>query len=237
MLHSRLPPYQQVIPIPQGWHHALALHTHTEELLSLGPLCVHREHPFEIFHRQQGSTGSHRPQNGNIPDSLTPRPFFRSRQGQSPGLEGTSLEDTLALKGSEVGLYRPNGDPKVLGQFSDGRWISLPPEAILNERDRFELSYATRLNRGVGLYFGLRRVEATSHLAGTEPPVVTEIVVMALLERAQRQNGLCSCEAPALAFALHPVLDHGPAGRLDVSTIIRSSRHFFSRSCDMIDLL
>ena len=26
----------------------------------------------------------------------------------------------------------------------------------LYERDRFELSYATRLNRGVGLYFGLR---------------------------------------------------------------------------------
>ena len=37
---------------------------------------------------------------------------------------------------------------------------------------------------------------------------------MALLERAQRQNGLCPCEAPPLAFALHAVLDHGTAGRL-----------------------
>ena len=27
---------------------------------------------------------------------------------------------------------------------------------IANERNRFELSYATRLNRPVGLYFGLR---------------------------------------------------------------------------------
>src|SRR5919109_644241 len=63
---------------------------------------------------------------------ITPRPFFRSRQVQSPCLERTSFEGTLALKGSEVGLYRPNGDPKVLGQFSDCRWISLAPEAILN---------------------------------------------------------------------------------------------------------
>ena len=38
---------------------------------------------------------------------------------------------------------------------------------------------------------------------------------MALLERAQRQHGLCSCEAPPLAFALHPVLDHRTARRLD----------------------
>ena len=82
------------------------------------------------------------------------------------------------------------------------------------ERNRFESSYATRLNRAVGLYFGLRRVEANSLLAGTEPPVVTEVIVVALLERAQRQNRLCPCQAPALAFALHPVLHHGTTGRL-----------------------
>jgi hypothetical protein len=40
-------------------------------------------------------------------------------------------------------------------------------------------------------------------------------MVMALLERAPRQHGLCSCEAPPLAFALHPVLDHRTARRLD----------------------
>ena len=37
---------------------------------------------------------------------------------------------------------------------------------------------------------------------------------MALLERAQRQNGLSPCQAPALACALHPVLDDGTARRL-----------------------
>ena len=37
---------------------------------------------------------------------------------------------------------------------------------------------------------------------------------MALLERAQRQNGLGSCQAPPLAFALHAVLDHRPTRRL-----------------------
>ena len=83
-----------------------------------------------------------------------------------------------------------------------------------NERNRFESSQATRLNRAVGLIFRLASVEATSLLAGTEPPVITEIIVVALLERAQRQNGLCPCQAPALAFALHPVLHHGTAGRL-----------------------
>jgi hypothetical protein len=98
----------------------------------LSPFSVHRDHPFAIFHRKQGSTGSHRPHNGNVPDSLAPRPFFRSRQVQSPCLEGTSFEGTLALKGSEVGLYRSNGDPKMLGQFSDCRWISLSHQAILN---------------------------------------------------------------------------------------------------------
>jgi hypothetical protein len=74
-------------------------------------------------------------------------------------------------------------------------------------------------------------------LAGTELPVITEIMVMALLERAQGQHGFRPFDAPPLAFAFHPVLHDGTAGRLDVSTIIRSSRHFFSRSCDMIDLL
>jgi hypothetical protein len=121
ILHSRLPPYQQVIPIPKGWHHALALHAYTEELLSLCPISVHRDHPFDIFHRKQGSTGSHWPHNGNVPDRLAPRPFFRSSQVQSPCLEGTSFESTLALKGCEVGLYRPDGDAQVLGQFSDCR--------------------------------------------------------------------------------------------------------------------
>ena len=47
-----------------------------------------------------------------------------------------------------------------------------------------------------------------------EPPVVTEIIVVALLERAQRQDGLCPLEAPPLAFAFHPVLDHGTTRRL-----------------------
>src|SRR5437870_2120503 len=47
-----------------------------------------------------------------------------------------------------------------------------------------------------------------------EPPVVTEIIVMALLERAQQQNGLCPFQAPALAFSFHPVLDDGTARRL-----------------------
>ena len=37
---------------------------------------------------------------------------------------------------------------------------------------------------------------------------------MALLERAQGQPGLCSFQTPVLAFALHPGLDHGTAGRL-----------------------
>jgi hypothetical protein len=37
---------------------------------------------------------------------------------------------------------------------------------------------------------------------------------VALLQRAQCQNGLGPCEAPPLAFALHAVLDHGTARRL-----------------------
>jgi hypothetical protein len=51
-------------------------------------------------------------------------------------------------------------------------------------------------------------------LAGTELLVVTEIIVVALLERAQRQYGLCPLQAPPLAFTLHPVLDDGTARRL-----------------------
>src|SRR6266850_5405401 len=37
---------------------------------------------------------------------------------------------------------------------------------------------------------------------------------MALLEGAQRENGLCPWEAPPFAFTLHAVLDHRTAGRL-----------------------
>ena len=87
------------------------------------------------------------------------------------------------------------------------------PGSIANERNRFELLRDTSQSRR-GLVFRLATVEASSHLAGTKPPVVTEIIIMALLERAQRENGLCPCQAPPLAFALHPVLDHGTAGRL-----------------------
>jgi hypothetical protein len=121
ILHSCLPPHQQVIAIPKGWHHALASHTHKKKFLPLCPLRAHRDHPFDIFHREQGSTGSDRPQNGDVPDSVTPRPIYRSSQVKSPCLERTSFEGTLALKGSEAGLYRPDGDAKVLGQFSDCR--------------------------------------------------------------------------------------------------------------------
>src|SRR5882724_12364110 len=83
---------------------------------------------------------------------------------------------------------------------------------ICGERNRFELGDTPQ--SGHGPILRLSTVEASPHLAGTEPPVSTEIVVMALFERAQRQNGLCPCQAPVLAFALHPVLDHGTTGRL-----------------------
>ena len=37
---------------------------------------------------------------------------------------------------------------------------------------------------------------------------------MALFERAQREDGLCSGKAPALAFALHAMLDQEPHAEL-----------------------
>jgi len=61
---------------------------------------------------------------------------------------------------------------------------------------------------------GLGTVQATSHLAGTDPPVVTEIRIVALLEQAQCQNRLCPRQTPALAYARHPVLHDSTAGRL-----------------------
>jgi len=36
---------------------------------------------------------------------------------------------------------------------------------------------------------------------------------VALLERAPRPHGFCPCQAPALPFALHAVLDYTTAGR------------------------
>src|SRR4029453_1403135 len=57
-------------------------------------------------------------------------------------------------------------------------------------------------------------VQATSHLAGTAPPGVTEIMIVALLQRAPCQHSLCPCQTPARAFALHPGLHASTAGRL-----------------------
>ena len=48
---------------------------------------------------------------------------------------------------------------------------------------------------------------------GTEPPVGTEIMVVALLERAPRPKGRGPWQAPALAFALQPGRDDGTARR------------------------
>ena len=70
------------------------------------------------------------------------------------------------------------------------------------------------LQSGSGLVFRLASVKASPLLTGMKPPVSTEIMVVALLQRAQRQHGLCPCEAPPLPFALHPVLDHGTTRRL-----------------------
>ena len=60
---------------------------------------------------------------------------------------------------------------------------------------------------------GCVTVQATSHLAGPDPPGVTEIMRVALLERAPCQKSLCPCQTPARAFALHPVLHDSTAGR------------------------
>jgi hypothetical protein len=56
--------------------------------------------------------------------------------------------------------------------------------------------------------------EASSYLAGTAPSVVMAITVVALLELAQRQNGLCLFQTLPLAFAFHPVPYYGISCRL-----------------------
>jgi hypothetical protein len=59
---------------------------------------------------------------------------------------------------------------------------------------------------------------------------------VALLEAAHGEHGLFAV-SPAHAGAFQPLGSERLARRFDVSTIIRSSRHFFSHSCDIGDLL
>ncbi len=58
------------------------------------------------------------------------------------------------------------------------------------------------------------RIAPRSFLLGMKPPVRTKVVVMTLLQEPQRQNRLRPCETPPLAFPLHAVFHHRPAGRL-----------------------
>src|SRR5216683_3874773 len=55
---------------------------------------------------------------------------------------------------------------------------------------------------------------------------------LALLEAANGEHGLFAV-SPAHAGAFQPLGGERLARRFDMSTIIRSSRHFFSHSCDM----
>ena len=65
-----------------------------------------------------------------------------------PTLRGKRLHPHSLRHSTAVHLLKSGVDLSTIGQ-----WLG---HASLNERNRFELSYATRLNRAVGLYFSLR---------------------------------------------------------------------------------